>query len=404
MIMEDRVNIIELKKMFPDITTRPDVISDLALDLTGQSQFVRSFSDLSKKAVASLATWLPSKLSYNPYYTAQYELKLQSMIAVASSQGRILKLSDKAQFESVARDYAMNQFRAKINAFNRDMNYHGLVDYLFAFFPAVVEQYRAYGRITMERPEFPLQVFQMSQIPSRLGEVQEDQYGNKYTEVVLPILGINARLSTDWWNAINPTGGTVLSASPFATAAYNEISKSKKLPTRIHDLILPFGTQANSAGALTPSTIRRGVQAIQASILRNGEQFNRDIDMFMAMKRKDFKDTYGVEPSGTDMSLIQEESNELLEAIQTYNCVEIIDAISDILYVVYGAADSFESDFDEAINLESNHQPVENKLKFGFTISLEKMRIYSKESTCPYYIYFKSLQLDKPIKNQINRN
>ena len=308
MIMEDKVNIVELKKMFPDITTRPDVISDLALDLTGQSNIVRSFSDLSKRAVASLATWAPSKLSYNPYYTAQYELKLQSMIAVASSQGRILKLSDKAQFEAVARDYAMTQFRAKINAFNRDMNYHGLVDYLFAFFPAVVEQYRAYGRIAMERPEFPLQIFQMSQIPNRLGQVQEDQYGNKYTEVVLPILGINARLSTDWWNAVNPTGGTVLSASPFATAAYNEISKSKKLPTRIHDLILPFGTQANSAGALTPSTIRRTVQAIQATILKNGEQFNRDIDMFMAMKRKDFKDTYGVEPSGTDMSLIQEES------------------------------------------------------------------------------------------------
>jgi len=308
MIMEDRVNIIDLKKMFPDITTRPDVISDLALDLTGQSNIVRSFSDLSKRAVASLATWAPAKLSYNPYYTAQYELKLQSMIAVANSQGRVLKLSDKAQFESVARDYAMSQFRAKINAFNRDMNYHGLIDYLFAFFPAVVEQYRAYGRIAMERPEFPQQIFQMSQIPNYLGNVQEDQYGNEYTEVTLPILGVKGRLSTDWWNAINPTGGTVLSASAFATSAYNEISKSKKLPTRIHDLILPFGTQANSAGALTPSTIRRAVQAIQAGFLRNGEQFNRDVDMFMAMKRKDFKDEYGVEPSGTDISEIQNES------------------------------------------------------------------------------------------------
>ena len=308
MIMEDRVNIVDLKKMFPDIESRPDVISDLALDLTGQSNLVRSFSDLSKRAVASLATWAPSKLSYNPYYQAQYELKLQSMVAVATSQGRILKLSDKAQFESVARDYAMNQFRAKINAFNRDMNYHGLIDYLFAFFPAVVEQYRAYGRIAMERPEFPQQIFQMSQIPNYLGNVQTDQYGNEYTEVTLPILGIKGRLSTDWWNAINPTGGTVLSASPFATAAYNEISKSKKLPTRIHDLILPFGTQANSAGALTPSTIRRAVQAIQATILQNGEQFNRDVDMFMAMKRKDFKDDYGVEPSGTDLTEIQNES------------------------------------------------------------------------------------------------
>jgi hypothetical protein len=310
MIMEDRVSIVELKKMFPDITTRPDVISDLALDLTGQSLLVRAYSKLSRDVVASLATWLPSRLSYNPYYQAQYELKLQSMVAIADSQGRILKNTDKAQFESVARNYAMTQYRAKINAFNRDMNYHGLLDYVFAFFPAVVEQFRAYGRLTMERPEFPLQVFQMSQIPNQLGNVQTDQYGNEYSEVNLPILGIKARLSTDWWNAINPTGGTVLSASPALTATYNEISKSKKLPKIIHDLILPFDTQSNTAGALTPSTIRRTVQAIQATILKNGQQFNRDVDMFMAMKRKEFVDEYGVEASGTDLTQIQNESEK----------------------------------------------------------------------------------------------
>lgn len=310
MIMDDKVTIVELKKMYPNIETRPDVISDLALDLTGNSNLVRGFSDLVKKSVTWLATVPPATLSYNPFYQAQYELKLQSMIAVASSQGRVLKLSDKAQFESVARDYALNQFRSKINAFNRDMNYHGIIDYMFAFFPAVVEQYRAYGRITMERPEFPQQIFQMSQIPNYLGQVQTDQYGNEYSEVTLPILGLKARMSTDWWNAINPTGGTVLSASATTTALYNEISKSKQLPKRIHDLILPFGTQANSAGALTPSTIRRTVQAIQATILNNGEQFNRDLDMFMAMKRKDFVDTYGVEPSGSDIAKIQSEAKD----------------------------------------------------------------------------------------------
>ena len=148
----------------------------------------------------------------------------------------------------------------------------------------------------------------MSQIPNYLGNVQTDQYGNEYSEVTLPILGITGRLSTSWWNATNPTGGTVLSASPFATAAYNEISKSKKLPTKIHDLILPFGTQANTANALTPSTIRRAIQATLAIFKQSGEQFNRDVDMFMAMKRKEFKDEYGVEASGTDLTEIQDES------------------------------------------------------------------------------------------------
>lgn len=307
LIMDDKVNIVELKKMYPNIELRPDVISDLALDLVGQSALVRGFSDLAKKSVQWLATVPPSILSYNPYYRAQYELKLQSMVAVADSQGRILKLSDKKQFESVARDYAISQYRAKINAFNRDMNYNGLIDYMFAFFPAIVEQYRAYGRLTMERPEFPLQIFQMGQIPNQLGQIREDQYGNKYSEVTLPVLGLKGRLSTEWWNAINPTGGTVLSASALTTATYNQIAKSKELPRRIHDLILPFGTQANSLGALTPSTIRRAVQGVQA-FMGTGEQFNRDVDMFMAMKRKEFVDEYGVEPSGTDISAIQKES------------------------------------------------------------------------------------------------
>ncbi len=48
--------------------------------------------------------------------------------------------------------------------------------------------------------------------------------------------------------------------------------------------------------------------------------------------------------------LIQEESDELFEAIAKKDYVEIIDALSDILYVVHGAADSFERDFDEYLD------------------------------------------------------
>jgi predicted HAD superfamily Cof-like phosphohydrolase len=99
-------------------------------------------------------------------------------------------------------------------------------------------------------------------------------------------------------------------------------------------------------------------------------------------KVRDFNISFGIGRSKTPddklfklrWDLIQEESNELFDAIQTYNCIEIIDALSDILYVVYGAADSFESDFDEAINLESNHTQIENKLNFGFKINTEKMK------------------------------
>ena len=47
-------------------------------------------------------------------------------------------------------------------------------------------------------------------------------------------------------------------------------------------------------------------------------------------------------------SLIQEEVNELYEAYQNDDLVEILDALTDILYVVYGAGVSFGIDLDKS--------------------------------------------------------
>jgi hypothetical protein len=311
MIIENKVNIIELKKMYPEITKRPDVISDLALDLTGQSTFVRNISRGIKDFVTTLATLPPAVLSYAPYFSAKYELKLQSMVALANSQGRKLSEMNQKQFEATAREYALAEYRAKINAFSRDMNYNGALDYMFAFFPAVVEQYRAYGRLTMEHPEFPQKIMAMGNIPSYIDDVQVDQYGTEYVEVTLPVLGIVGRLPVSWFNAINPTGGHILSASPLISASYNKLSEGKELPKFFSDLILPFGTQANTLGALTPSTVRRFGQFYQAYFKQNGPQYNKDMQMFIEMKRKDFEDdNNGSMPSGYDMDQIIKESEQ----------------------------------------------------------------------------------------------
>ncbi len=315
MIMENRVNVVELKKMFPDIEKRPDVISDLALDLTGQSNFVRRMSQLTKDFVTMLATLPPATLSYAPYYKAKYELKLQSMVALANSQGRKLSELNQKQFEATAHAYALAEYRAKINAFSRDMNYNGALDYMFAFFPAVVEQYRAYGRIAMEHPEFPQKIIAMGNIPSYIDEPQVDQYGTEYVEVTLPVLGIVGRLPVSWFNAINPTGGHILSASPLISASYNRIAQDKELPKFFNDLILPFGTQANTVGALTPSTVRRLGQFYQAYFRQNGSQYNKDMQMFLEMKRKEHVDEFGVEPSGYDMKQIEKESEQDAKAL-----------------------------------------------------------------------------------------
>lgn len=89
--------------------------------------------------------------------------------------------------------------------------------------------------------------------------------------------------------------------------------------------------------------------------------------------------------------LIQEESEELYDALNTNNYVEIFDAVSDILYVVHGAADSFEQDFDKCLLeydiVKLNVKQELSDIPFGvkrmeavFQLESEKL----KNLTCDY--------------------
>ena len=51
------------------------------------------------------------------------------------------------------------------------------------------------------------------------------------------------------------------------------------------------------------------------------------------------------------LSLIEEEVRELKEAIDNHDMVETVDALADILYVVYGAGASFGVDLDNAFDI-----------------------------------------------------
>ena len=70
------------------------------------------------------------------------------------------------------------------------------------------------------------------------------------------------------------------------------------------------------------------------------------------------------------ISLIKEELDELSEAIQNKNLLEIADALTDILYVTYGAGHAFginlDSCFEEVQNsnmskLDKNGKPIYNE-------------------------------------------
>ena len=95
-------------------------------------------------------------------------------------------------------------------------------------------------------------------------------------------------------------------------------------------------------------------------------------------KVKTFMNTYGQEirdkASFPDkkivqlrIDLIQEELNELKDAITSNDIIEVADALTDILYVTYGAGHSFGINLDKCFDevqdsnmskLDENKQPI----------------------------------------------
>jgi hypothetical protein len=144
------------------------------------------FRDTLKDTVAWLSTVPTSRLMYNPYFALKYQQKLQNLVVLANVQGRRLTDADKALFEKSAREFAIGEYRTKLNSFHKDMNYAGIINYILAFFPALIEQYRAYGKIALENPDFIAKAAQVTTLPARVGEVETDAFGTEYLKVALP--------------------------------------------------------------------------------------------------------------------------------------------------------------------------------------------------------------------------
>jgi predicted HAD superfamily Cof-like phosphohydrolase len=118
-------------------------------------------------------------------------------------------------------------------------------------------------------------------------------------------------------------------------------------------------------------------------------------------KVRDFNIAFGIGRSKTPddklkklrWDLIREESDELIDAIKTKNFTEIIDAVSDILYVIHGAADSFDQDFDKYLDaniVETENKNVDmfisNDIKTKTNLSERMTAIF--ESVTPVYEIF----------------
>ena len=81
------------------------------------------------------------------------------------------------------------------------------------------------------------------------------------------------------------------------------------------------------------------------------------VRVFMKTYGQEVKDKAGLSDAMTNklrIDLIKEELEELTEAIQDENLLEVADALTDILYVTYGAGHAFGIDLDKCFEEVQN--------------------------------------------------
>ena len=81
------------------------------------------------------------------------------------------------------------------------------------------------------------------------------------------------------------------------------------------------------------------------------------VRLFMKTYGQEVKDKAGFSDAKTNklrIDLIKEELEELTEAMQDKNLLEVADALTDILYVTYGAGHAFGIDLDKCFDEVQN--------------------------------------------------
>jgi hypothetical protein len=312
LVLAGKLTPAELVRLYPDVNERPPVAGDVITGAIGTGALVRKYTvDLQKNVVTWMATVPTARLNYNHYFAAKYYEKFETLILSANERGITPNARDRDRYEKISRAYATNEFRSKINAFSKDMNFSGIMNYVIAFFPAVVEQFRAYGRILLDNPDFPIRLEYAASIPEYIGNVQEDAYGNKYIEYTMPYTGLKARFGVSWFNPINPTSGSILSAGPLATTIANIASKRIEFAeNKLGDFLLPFGVSTNDASAFTPNTWRKTADLWNA-LNKDGEQLNKDKDMISKQYLYDFiAENGGKQPNASQLNEITTRAEE----------------------------------------------------------------------------------------------
>ncbi len=117
------------------------------------------------------------------------------------------------------------------------------------------------------------------------------------------------------------------------------------------------------------------------------------VRLFMKTYGQEVKDKAGFSDAKTNklrIDLIKEELEELTEAMQDENLLEVADALTDILYVTYGAGHAFGIDldkcFDEVQNSNMSKLGVDGKPIYNEAGKVMKGPNYFKPDLSKYII------------------
>lgn len=126
-------------------------------------------------------------------------------------------------------------------------------------------------------------------------------------------------------------------------------------------------------------------------------QLKIDADKTNFQKVSNFNKAFGVDRNDTPqpdvftknpkmvelrLALILEEVKEFQEAVQNHDMVEAVDALADILYVVYGAGDAFGVNLDEAY--QTVHSSNMTKICVSEAEAQETVEWYKKNKADVY--------------------
>lgn len=115
--------------------------------------------------------------------------------------------------------------------------------------------------------------------------------------------------------------------------------------------------------------------------LTNFEKVHNEFNIAFGVKNTDTPkpELYDTDPSLVEyrLSLIKEETEELIDSIEKKDFKETIDALTDILYVVYGAYTAFGVNADKAFDLV--HKSNMSKLCITEQEAIETVEFYNKE-------------------------